>query len=367
MRLPKSVEAVKLEFEKLPGIGPKTAINLIKKYGSFLKVYENIKEIPVTLTSHADEITFLIKKDSKVLFPLCNTRPFSEYGFMHHEGKILGFRGEGDERVFREVGTAELHQKEKKPVDKKKSQEKKFEYFLQNIKGDEQREGDLVVPNYNLTQKNYGLKTIFHSKALDDRVGVLSDIYTVKELARAGIPSKAILVGDEEGVDSELAWARLARPSFARYCRPDGITILCDGFDGKKLYEFSEFDGKHLEAGLIAPYRSEGKGAGDPGLFSLLRDEVIPLAKKHGFEAVTTTDYVSRSLDPKIMDDFPFICSIDWSNGPVMTPTFVKDNPALSYFNVCHVDESVAISQVLNIIGTTFWSACFLHKKMVQP
>ena len=328
---------------------------------------KDVREIPVTLTSHADEITFLMKKDSEVLFPLCNTRPFSQYGFMHHEGKILGFRGEGDERVLREIGTAELHQRVKSPVDTKKSHEPKFEYYLKNVKGDEQREGDLVVTNYNLTQKDYGIDTIFHSKALDDRVGVLVDIYTVKELARAGIPCKAIFVGDEEGVDSELAWARLARPSFARYSKADGITILCDGFDGKKLSEFKDSEGKHLGAGLIVPYRSEGKGAGDPGIFSLLRDQVVPLAKKHGFEAVTTTDYVSRSLDPKIMDDFPYICSVDWSNGPVLTPIVDDSNPAQSYFNVCHVDESVAIRQVINIIGTTFWSVCFLNRKMVRP
>ncbi len=81
--------------------------------------------------------------------------------------------------------------------------------------------------------------------------------------------------------------------------------------------------------------------------------------KKYGFEAVTSTDYLSRSHDPKIMDDFFFICNIDWSNGPVISP-----NKEKRVFPVCHVDESVLLKQIINIVGTTFWTVQLLNSKM---
>ena len=347
---------------------------------------QRIRKIPVALSSHADEITFLRKKESQILFPLCNAKPFEKYGIEHHKVKIFGFRGAGDEREFKEVGSAELHEREvrtrgtgqqlNKPKDLSQNNKKdktagiktpQFEFYLQNVSCAEgleedkkELEGDLVIQDYDETIKNFGLNTIFHTKALDDRVGVLAHVYAMRELGKMKIPAKAIFVGDEEGVDADVSWARLARPSFRRYCREDGITILCDGFDGKNLHEFEKQECRHLDAALISPYRSEGKGAGDPGIFSLLRDNVVTLANEHGFEAVTTTDYVSRSLDPKIMDDFPYICSIDWSNGPVLTPTKTPDG----YFNVCHVDESVSVRQIANIVGTTFWAVWFLNSKL---
>ena len=342
---------------------------------------QKIKKIPVALTSHADEITFLRKKKSPVLFPLCNAKPFEKYGIMHHKVKILGFRGVGQERAFQEVGYAELRMREvrakrdtnvetgKPKTDLSPSNGKNKiaetrapkEFYLDNIVCKTELEGDLVILDYDETSKNYGSDTIFHAKALDDRVGVLAHIYAMRELGRMNIPAKAIFVGDEEGVDADVSWARLARPSFRRYCREDGITVICDGFDGANLHEFEKQEGQHLGVALISPYRSEGKGAGDPGLFSLLRDDVVPLAEGQGFEVKTTTDYVSRSLDPKIMDDFPYICSIDWSNGPVIAP--IK-TPEQEYFNVCHVDESVSVRQILNIVGTTFWAVWFLNDKL---
>lgn len=309
---------------------------------------EEIRNLPLTLASHADEITFLTKKDSPFLLPLFNAGPLIKYGIAHPEVRVFGFRGIDEEREFKEIGYGKLH---------KAIREGKEVFFLDYVQGEERIEGDLVIQNYDLTPDKYDLNTIFHSKALDDRVGVLAHIYTMRELSRYGIKAKAIFVGDEEGVDADIAWARLARPAFRKYCRSDGITILTDGFDGKNLREFKNRKGEHLQEALIAPYRSEGKGAGDPGLFSLLRDNIVPLSLKHGFEPITTTDYVSRSLDPKIMDDFPFICSIDWSNGPVMIPLN-------GFLPVCHVDESVSIKQIVNIIGTAFWAVWFFNKRI---
>jgi hypothetical protein len=344
---------------------------------------ERIKSIPVTLSSHADEITFLRKKNSEILFPLCNAKPFEKYGIKHHNVKIFGFREIDDERDFIHVGNAEFHVRQakslsvgqriaeakdshhRKRVESLEMKDPKFEFYLRNVsyeKGlaEREMEGDLVIQDYDETNKSFSLDSIFHTKALDDRAGILAHLYAMRELGKMKVPAKAIFIGDEEGVDADVSWARLARPSFRRYSREDGITILCDGYDGKNLHEFEEQTGRHFNAALISPYRSEGKGAGDPGIFSLLRDNVVNLAEEQGFEAVTTTDYVSRSLDPKIMDDFPYICSIDWSNGPVLTPIETGGG----FFNVCHVDESVSIRQLINIVGTTFWAVWFLNGKL---
>jgi len=319
---------------------------------------DEIQNIPVVLASHADEITFIMKKDSPQLLPIFNASPLANYGIMHHDVKIFGFREIRDERKFKEIGAGSLQMKKKiRKTDKK--EEEIAEFYLEDVHLENSerkvKEGDMIVQNYDLTPEKYDLETIFHVKALDDRVGVLAHLYAMRELNRRGMKAKAIFVGDEEGVDKDIAWAKLARPIFRKYCKEENFIIICDGFDGKQLSEFKEEkEGEHLQEALIVPYRSEGKGAGDPGLFSLLRDYVIDLAKSHGFEAATTTDYVGRSFDPKIMDDFPSICSIDWSNGPVITPSE-------NLFNVCHVDESVSIKQVINIIGTTFWTVRHLY------
>jgi hypothetical protein len=309
---------------------------------------EEIRKIPITLASHADEITFLVKKGSPFLIPLFNAAPLINFGISHPEIKVFGFRGKGDERELKEIGIGKLGKAEI---------EGKTRFFLESYEGKEKIEGDLVIQDYYLTAGKYGLDTIFHSKALDDRVGVLAHLYVLKELSKYDIKAKGIFVGDEEGVDVDISWARLARPVFKKYCMENNFIIITDGFDGKQLTEFYHRRGEHLDEALITPYRSEGKGAGDPGLFSLVRDYVVPLVIEKRFKAVTTTDYVSRSLDPKIMDDFPNICSIDWSNGPVLIPT--KD-----FYPLCHKDESVAIRQVLNVIGTVFWTAYLFQQRI---
>jgi len=322
---------------------------------------DEIQNIPFVLSSHADEITFIKKKGSPQLLPLCNVNPLIEHRVMHPDVKVFGFEGVRDERSFREIAAGKLRDK-KKTIKKDGEKNEITEFCLEDIELVDQKrevkEGDLIIQNYDLTPKKYDLDTILHMKALDDRVGVVAHLYTMRELNRYKIKAKAIFVGDEEGIDKDVAWARLARPIFRKYCKEENFIIVCDGFDGKQLDEFKkEKKGKHLQEALMVPYRSEGKGAGDPGLFSLLRDSVVNLSKKHGFEAATTTDYVSRSFDPKIMDDFPSICSIDWSNGPVAIPSG-------GFYPECHIDESVSIRQVINIIGTTFYTIWFIDDGM---
>jgi hypothetical protein len=332
-----------------------------KKKPTNKEIRNNIR---FTLTSHADEITFIKRKNSMEVFPCCNATPLVNFGIRHPEVGIFGFDGIGDERKFKFIGSGKLYKREPAEEEIRKGKYKKTDkiFFLENVDLEDSKreikEGDLIIQNYDLTSSKYNIDTIFHTKALDDRVGVLVHLYTMKELCKYNIKAKAIFVGDEEGIDKDIAWARLARPSFKKYCKEDDFIIICDGFDGGLLFEFEkEKEGEHLDKALIVPYRSEGKGAGDPGLFSFLRDYVIDISKSHGFEVTTTTDYVSRSLDPKIMDDFPLICSIDWSNGPVVTPT--ED-----YFNRCHVDESISIKQVINLIGTTFWTVYLINKEI---
>lgn len=311
---------------------------------------KEIRKIPIALASHADEVTFLVKKGSPFLIPLFNAAPLVNYGISHPKVKVFGFRGEKEKRELMEIGRGEIS---------KDIIENETKFFLKTYEGKEKKEGDLIIQDYYLTPDKFGLDTIFHSKALDDRVGILTHIYVLRELSKYNIKAKAIFVGDEEGIDKDVAWARLARPIFKKYCMEDNLIIVTDGYDGKNLHEFYHKRGKHLEEALVTPYRSEGKGAGDPGLFSLMRDHIIPFVthEERGFAAITTTDYVSRSLDPKIMDDFPNICSVDWSNGPVLIP----DN---DFFPVCHKCESVMVRQILNIIGTIFWAIYFFNDLM---
>ncbi len=311
---------------------------------------EKIKDIPVTLASHADEITFTKKKYSSQLIPLFNAKPLQKYGIVHPAVEIFGFRGSEDDREFKKVGRGTLRLERERERGKLK-----FSFYLDDITR-EIKEGDLIIQNYNKTNNKHDIDTIFHMKALDDRAGMLAHLYTMRELDKSNIKAKAILLGDEEGIDADVAWARLAKPTFRKFCSDMGLIIICDGYDGLKLYEFEDKRDKHLKEALVAPYRSEGKGAGDPGLFSLFRDHIISTVKRQGFEAITTTDYVSRSLDPKIMDDFPFICNIDWSNGPAVP---LKED----FLPVCHVDESVAVEQLINIIGTTYFTVEFFVSK----
>ena len=188
---------------------------------------------------------------------------------------------------------------------------------------------------------DYTLDSVIHMKAWDDRVGSIAHIYAVAELVKRGIPGKVILAGDEEGLNKDIAWARLIRPAFRQYVRPDGLILICDGFDGKHLKD--EFNsGDYLSKALITGYISDASGAGDPGLLSIFRDKIIEMALTAEFEVAITTSYASRSIDPKIMDEFPLIGFIDWSNGIVGGAD-----------SACHVDESVKLRQVVNVIGVT--------------
>ena len=112
--------------------------------------------------------------------------------------------------------------------------------------------------------------------------------------------------------------------------------------DGIKL---SEFIGREscLEEALVIPYTSNGKGGGDIGVFSLLRDKIIPkLKEKYGENVVATcTDYSSRSYEVKIMDRWTLIGFVQWSCG------VPGDSKA-----ICHNDERVKLAQIVNIIRT---------------
>ena len=332
---------------------------------------DEIKDIPITLASHADEISFLVTKKGyqddtsyREVLPLCATKFLVDQGFIHKEVEIYGFRNIEDIRKFVKVGVTSIFMKLNK--------EKKPHFFIRTSieMGIPLLEGDIVIQKYDNTDHNlYNLDTIFHCKALDDRIGILCDLYTIFYLTKyTKYKSKAILVGDEEGVPSDTSWARLVNPTFNNFCRKDGIILICDGIDGFSMKEFPEF--KRVHEALIIPYTSDGKGGGDHGLFSILRDNIIPKINhnKINFKAVTCTDYTSRSLDPKIMDNFPLIGFIDWSNGPVHPsaedPEDVLDEISKQYYYLskCHVDESVSIRQVLNIIGTNFYAFLELHK-----
>lgn len=389
-------------FSKIKKIVDKLNKNLKKKIflkqhngniiviGGFKKKpsYKKIKKIPVTLTSHADEITFLVKKKDKdnptyqEVLPICQVAPIIKKGYFPHSNvEVYGFRKEEDKVKFKRIRKAKIILKfevvikneenvEVKKEEKKKKKNAKFYLDLRNIdttvKEPDVMEGDLVIQDYYLTKKKketYDDNTIFHSKALDDRVGVLSHLYTIYYLSKySKIKSKAIFIGDEEGIPVDISWARLARPTIKKYCRKDGIIIVCDGMDGKNIDEFPRL--KHIEDALIIPYTSDGKGGGDPGLFSYFRDVILKKVDQNKFSGITCTDYASRSLDPKIMDEFALICFINWSNGParggakIRSPEeIMKDlSDVEKYDPYCHLDESVKIKQVLNIIGTTFYA-----------
>lgn len=305
---------------------------------------EEIYHLPVTLGAHLDEITYMVKNQLdkqtglRILVPLCNAVELKDE---NTKVRVLGFR----DRRFKEIGTGtisfRLEAAEGRP-DKKWSEKSRI-YLLETQK--EVRIGDLVIQDYCYEDPNttYSLESQIHVKALDDRAGCICQIYAVAELAARGIPAKAVLVGDEEGFNADVSWARLVRPAFRKYVRPDRLVIICDGFDGKKmLEEFAPKRDKYLSEALVPSYVGSGKGAGDPGLFAIFRDHIVDLAMRSGFEATVTTNYASRSFDPKIMDEFPLISFIDWSNGLVGGPDAI-----------CHRDESILLKQVINIIGTT--------------
>lgn len=298
---------------------------------------KNIFDLPVTLTAHLDEITYMVKNekvrdgDDFILIPLCSPPP--EIKPENADVKILGFRGK-DSRKLVELGTGKIDLI---------GEDKEKDFVLKGTDSVEILTGDLIIQDYFHGDKKsaIGLDSTIRMKALDDRVGSIAQIYSIAELAKRNVPAKAILAGDEEGFNKDVSWARLIRPTFRKYVNPNGLILVCDGFDGHNMHtEFS--GGQLLKEALITSYISKGSGAGDPGILSLFRDEIIEDAKKNGFGAVLTTCYASRSLDPKIMDEFPLISFIDWSNGAVGG----RDA-------ICHLDESVSIHQVINIIGLT--------------
>lgn len=325
-----------------------------------------IRSIPVTIGAHLDEITYLISNksydDSHILIPLCSppkeTYTGKQHPFKHEKAKIFGFR----KKRFVPLGHGRFHATRKITIDKR-TKERRYENWVYLLKVDEEtakiHEGDVAIQDYGTRtkeQKQYDAHSAINAKALDDRVGSIVAIYALKYLAKSNpsIPVKVILAGDEEGVGIDVSWARLVRPTYERFCERDVITLMCDGIDGWNLHEFEEKrKGEILTEALLVPYTSYGKGAGDYGLFSLIKDEVIPIAQTEGrFQVKTTTDYVSRSFDPKIMNNFPLISFLDWSNGKVG-----------NMFARCHVDETIKVKQILNLIGMMVYTVQYLYKK----
>lgn len=311
---------------------------------------KDIYDIPLTMAAHLDEITYLVSKRSHegytLLFPLCN----APKRILHSDARIFGYRGPDADREFVEIGEGCI---DIDVVRAPKAREKKETYFYCLDTKASIRDGDMVIQDYGpdwVGQKGAS-HSIMGAKALDDRVGVTTTIHAVKELCKVGVAAKAILSGSEEGIGQDVAWARLARETFRSYCRKDGVVIICDGIDGVRLEEFERQKGSHLEEALVVPYTSFGKGGGDPGLYSLLRDIIVPTTQSWGFKVSTTTDYVSRSIDPKLMDEYPLMGFVDWSNGKVLH----RDS-------VCHQDESVMMEQLVNIIGTLVCTGLFAKR-----
>lgn len=300
---------------------------------------QEIYDLPVTLAPHLDEITYMVKNErdkatgAQILIPLCNAP--DNIKPENSKAKILGFRGENHRKLV-DVGSGNFEPKPK--VLKKR--------YLLNTEAKDLLMGDLVIQDYSHEKPDarYDLESIIHMKALDDRAGCIAQIYAVAELAKRGLPAKAILAGDEEGFNKDISWARLVRPAFTEFSRRDGLIIVCDGFDAPKMKEEFYSRHEHLSEALMTAYVSDASGAGDPGIFSLFRDRIVDIARRSGFEATITTSYASRSIDPKIMDEFPLIGFINWSNGNVW------DYESTCY---CHRDESVKLRQIANIIGTT--------------
>jgi len=309
--------------------------------------------MPTTIGAHLDEIAYLIsgKRDdgSTILLPLCSapirTDNNKGHPFTHEESRILGYRN-GE---LLTIGYGRFHAKPRVNVEQGKHIMTGWNYMLKVDKvldGEEVRTGDIAIQDYGTGKASghFNLTTKITAKALDDRVGSTIAIHAIRYLSKLDPPTpvKAVLSGDEEGFPLDVSWARFIRPTFRKYCRPDGVTIICDGINGFDLSELvSKSKGELVESALLVPYTSHGKGAGDYGLFSLFRDKVIPYARKNGFEVETTTDYVSRSYDPKIMDEFPLITFLDWSAGEVG-----------DIYARCHMHEEIRVKQIVNLVGT---------------
>ncbi|MCJ7570748.1 MAG: hypothetical protein MUO82_02565 [Candidatus Thermoplasmatota archaeon] len=341
---------------------------------------KDIKNIQIVLGAHLDEISYMItkKKEKKSLnekawyvIPLCappqlfrgkyehnsdKTKRFREV--LNPDVKIVGFR---NKKFVTDIGFGICYKADELIEDKIKSFDEEGEinkvvitrkwkqkshFLLKVIKEIKPiKEGDIVIQDYGEWKNNSKFDNsnqLIFSKALDDRVGCIATIYALKELSKQKIKSKAILTSAEEGVPKDISWGRLIRPTYEKFCRKDGITLICDGVDGARMDEFEE-ENNVLSKAIIVPYTSAGKGGGDIGLFSRFRDKIIPeLYKIYGEEiAVTSTDYASRSYDIKIMDDWTTIGFIQWSCGEPTDPQ-----------SICHNKETVSLQQIINIIRT---------------
>lgn len=316
---------------------------------------DEIRNIPIVLGAHVDEVTYLVSDKSKeglrVLIPLCSppTRPFSPTfsPFKHQEAQILGLRhGE-----LKTVGYGNFHAMSKMEYRRKEIRMEGWEYLLEVKKEvDKVLPGDVAIQDYIHIKEYNGIDSVIVAKALDDRVGVIATLYAFSFLSRI-MPIKIILSGDEEGVPRDVSWARLILPTYHRFCKNDVFTIICDGINGADLAKNPSKGNDFLTEALLAPYTANGKGGGDYRLFSLIRENVIPLCEKNEFEIRATTDYVSRSFDPKIMNEYPLITFIDWSDGL----------PGELSFR-CHFHEEVVLKQILNIIGSIFWTSKYLYE-----
>ncbi len=346
---------------------------------------KRMRQIPVTLGAHLDEITYIIAKIGKgnkhPLMPLCS--PPQRTDLVNPQCRVIGFRHQKDGELST-IGSGafnvEYREKtgnvpdlfrsfeamEKDPncpkhlreilgylmnqTVKSSKDSAEFQYFLETDA--DVMVGDMVIQDYNYTNENeINPNSILHVKALDDRVGCIAVLYAMKELSELGIPSKAILTSSEEGVPQDVSWGRLVRPTYQKFCTNDSINIICDGIDGARLSEFKMM--KYMDEAVVIPYTSLGKGGGDPGIFAVLRDIVIPVAKRNNILGVTSTDYVSRSYDSAIMHDFPLIGFIDWVNGKVA-----------ERISHCHLDESVSLQQIKNIIGLIVYAVAHFDYKI---
>jgi len=352
-------------------------VHILQDFGSIIltsgfrnkPTIDEIKNIPIVFASHADEISYMVKQDLNEIVPLFNAKPivylydggyFGKLKIFRYKSKILGFRGIGEKRELIEIGEGEINIE----VDKR---DRDYKFFIENITLYDQKidvkVSDLVIQNYNDINKDYTLGTIIHAKALDDRVGAISQIYALKEFTKINLETKAIIIGDQKYGQTIESSGRSIRNVFNRYCNSDDIVIITDAFDGRMLKELEKYRSQYLDKALIVPFRSDGKGSGDLGFFSIFRDEIINVCKKNEFDAITTTDYVSRSIDYKIQDMFSHIISIDWSNGPIIDPIDTPDGPR---HNICNVDESIQLSQLINVIGTLYFSALYFSNKLIK-
>lgn len=309
---------------------------------------EEVKEIPIVLGAHMDEITYLItnKSDdgSHVILPLCSP---PTWPFHHREARVLGMRDR--ELVTVCLGKFDAEEIIRDGRDKSVRMER-LKYTLKVEEDEGVTPGDIAIQDYMNFGKYNGPDSVIEAKALDDRVGTTAVLYALRFLSQR-MPIKAILSGDEEGVPSDVSWARLILPTYERFCRRDVITLLCDGVNGADIKECPDDVGGFLSDALLLPYTADGKGGGDYRLFSLLREGALPRAKENGFAAKALTDYASRSYDPKIMNEFPMIGFVDWSNGLVGNAQFK-----------CHYHEEVLLRQVLNIIGCLYWACVDLNE-----